>query len=41
VAEVARLTGREPVLLSSHDGRGIDELVRRLFEVAGAGLGAA
>jgi GTP-binding protein len=41
VAEVARLTGQEPVLLSSHDGRGIEELVRRLFEVAGAGLGAA
>jgi len=41
VADVARLTGREPVLLSSHDGAGVEELVRRLFEVAGAGRGAA
>jgi len=34
-AEFARLTGQEPVLLSSLEGAGVDELMRRVFEVAG------
>jgi GTP-binding protein len=39
VAEIERLTGRKPLLLSSHRGDGLEELARRLFELARAGAG--
>jgi len=37
LAEIERLTGRKPLLLSSHRGDGLEELARRLFELARAG----
>lgn len=34
VAEVARLTGRDPLVLSSHSGAGLEEFAARLFALA-------
>jgi GTP-binding protein len=34
VEEVARLTGRDPVVVSSHTGAGVETLLKRLLEVA-------
>ncbi len=39
LAEVERLTGRVPLPISSHSRDGIDELLRRLFELRRAGSG--
>ena len=36
VAEVARLTGRQPLVLSSHTKEGLEALATRLFELASA-----
>ncbi len=41
VAEVARLTGRAPLVLSSHARTGVNELVKRLFALAGSDARAA
>jgi GTP-binding protein len=40
VAEVARLTGRDPLALSSHAGTGLDQLAERLFAMAQDGSGS-
>ncbi len=41
VAEVARLTGRVPLVLSSHTKQGLDELAARLFEMVAVKPAAA
>jgi len=40
VAAIARLTGREPVVISSHSGAGVEPLLARLFEIARSGIPA-
>jgi GTP-binding protein len=39
--EIARLTGREPIAISSQSGAGMPEFVQRLFELAGPRATAA